>query len=337
MAGEITISTNETDMRSMMIKLMGRGVTLSQTIEGQFVLTLDDILDLINKISQRVQFQNHCKMSDFYAEFGFQDGSKETIPSLDGLKAYRSVNPTICNSGKLSFAFLIDFHSRGIEKQSVDITISGSNKSSSEKSRLSFLDDNFSLGKIEIKIEYTDVTWANDIKNMFEKYCETHIQKLAFREKVAPFLSTRFVPLAVMPFAFVGAIAADMSKAAPSIKEKLGDYLAGISPTDQLAVVNRKLDVLIFRENETRSIWDLLTPFGIMACIITALVLCAVIIRNVPVSAIVLSTESKKVYGRLEKRRGHSNLAAAAAIFLSIIVSVVASNIDRLILKYWGF
>ncbi len=80
MANEITISTNESDMRSMLIKLMGRGMTLAQNVEGQFVLSLDDIRDLINKIAQRVQLQNHCKMSDFYAVFDFEDGSQESVP-----------------------------------------------------------------------------------------------------------------------------------------------------------------------------------------------------------------------------------------------------------------
>lgn len=160
MANEITISRNESDMRSMLIKLMGRGMLISQSVDGQFLLTLEDILDLITKISQRVRLQNHTKMSDFYAEFGFEDGSREAVPSFEALQFYRSVNPSLCNACKLSFAFLIDFESRGVEKQSVDVEITGNRIREGGKSL--FLGDDIIFGKIEIRIEYTDVTWAND-------------------------------------------------------------------------------------------------------------------------------------------------------------------------------
>jgi hypothetical protein len=336
MSSEIIISSNETSLRSMMIKLMGRGLTLSHRVEGQFVLNFNDIIDLINRISQRVNLQNHCKMSDFHAEFSYDDGSKETIPSFEYLEAYRSVNPTLCNSGKLSFAFLIDFNSRGVEKQSIDIIISGNKKTSKYKIE-SYLNDNVLLGNIEIHIEYTDVTWANDIKNLFEKYCQTHVEKLAVRQKLAPFFSTRFLPILSLPLMFLGIFAIEYSKTTVSIKDRLGDYLRDIPVNDFSAIINRKLDVLIYKENDVRSYWDIVTPVTVLTLSLVAIALCAIIIRNIPVSTIVLSEDSRKVYERLEKRRSRSNIVATMGIVVSIGISVVASKIDRAFLSLFGF
>lgn len=334
MANEITISTNESDMRSMLIKLMGRGMLISQSVDGQFLLTLEDILDLITKISQRVRLQNHTKMSDFYAEFGFEDGSREAVPSFEALQFYRSVNPSLCNACKLSFAFLIDFESRGVEKQSVDVEITGNRIREGGKSL--FLGDDIIFGKIEIRIEYTDVTWANDIKNLFEKYCETHVSRFRLRHKMAPLLSVRTLPLLIFPFAMVGALFLEMRSNRERIAEKLGDYLRDLPQSDQMAMILRKLDILIYKENDIKGVSDLVS-FGLIAlAIMAAIILLSMLVRNIPISAIVLSQESKKVYERTEGQRNRANRFFLVGLLASVAISVVSANVDRLITSFFS-
>lgn len=333
MANEITISTNDNDFRSMLIKLMGRGMSMSKSMEGQFVLTLDEITDLVTKISQRVLLQNHCKMTDFHAEFSLSDGSKETVPSFDQLTIYRSINPNICNSCKMSFAFLIDFHSRGVEKQSVDIEIRTKDKGTGDKNDP--LEGGFTFGIANINIEYTDVTWANDIKNLFEKYFEAHLQKYPIRSKIAEFLNIKNSTMIVFPMFVIGLALGSLGDDPKTKKQMIIDKIGEISPDENFTSIHQKLDIIIFKQNDIRSGWDLLFIVILLISIVAGLAILSLMIRNIPKSAIILSPESQKVYDRKEGSRGRLNLYGIGGIILSVITSVVAANIDRLIVTFF--
>jgi hypothetical protein len=58
--------------------------------------------------------------------------------------------------------------------------------------------------------------------------------------------------------------------------------------------------------------------------------------KSIPKSAILLSAESQKVYERSEKSRVRFNMFATGGILVSIVVSVLSANIDRLILRFFG-
>lgn len=336
MTNEITISTSDSDIRSMLIKLMGRGMTLSQTVHGQFTLSLDDVLDLINKIAQRVSLQNHTHMSDFHAEFGFQDGSREGVPSYEDLKRYRSINPTICNSCKISFAFLIDFKGRGVEKQAVDIEITCQENDKKKSSQSIVLFDEIIVGKLDLRIEYTDITWANDIKNLFEKYCDVHVKKFRYRHKIAGFFSVKTLPMLLFPFAFIGAIVADTRNNQERILRKIGARLQELVNADQLDAINRKIDILIMKDNEVKTITDAIPMITILASVLILSALISAIIRNVPISAIIISPEAKKIYEREDRRRKGLNKFFFGGVLLAIIVSLVSANIDRILMKIWA-
>ncbi len=336
MTNEITISTNDSDIRSMLIKLMGRGMTLSQTVHGQFTLSLDDVLDLINKIVQRVSLQNHTRMSDFHAEFGFQDGSRDGVPSYEALKLYRSVNPTICNSCKISFAFLIDFQGRGVEKQALDIEITCQEKEQAKSSQSLILFDEIVVAKLDIRIEYTDITWANDIKNLFEKYCDVHVRRFKYRHKIAGFLNIKTIPMLLFPFAFVGALIAETRTSQERIIKKLGAYLQELNNTDQLNSINKKLDLLILKENDVKTVFDILPSILMITSLVTLSVLISAIIRNVPISAIIISPEAKKIYEREERRRDGLNRFFYGGVLLAVVVSLMSANIDRILMKLWA-
>jgi hypothetical protein len=336
MTNEIIISTDNVDLRQMVIKLMGRGMTVSQDIEGQFVVTLDDVVDLINRISQRVQLQNHCKMSDFFAEFQFRDGSKEKIPSLEAFQIYRSVNSSACTSCHLSFAFLINF-SRGVEKQSIDISLKSPAKEGFLLKISSILneDENY-FGKMSINIEYTDVTWANDIKNLFEKYCDTHLEKYETRIKLINLISVRNLVIFSFPLiATVSAISAGGYDKSLRIKEAVSNYFknSDLRPSDEL--ISRKLDFLIYKMNDTTSVRDLVAAIIVFICIFAFMVLGIKLLRSIPLSAILISPETKKIHDRQEARRSRTNAYAVGGIFLSLLIGIASSNLDRLIIKFF--
>lgn len=334
MPNEITISTNDNDFRSMLIKLMGRGMSISQSIEGQFVLTLDEITDLVNKISQRILWQNHCKMTDFHAEFSLSDGSKETVPSFDQLVYYRSINQNICTSCKMSFAFLIEFNARGAEKQSIDIEIRTQDKIDRENGR-DIIDGDFTFGIAKINIEYTDITWANDIKNLFEKYCETHMQKYPIRSRIAQFLNIRNSSMLLLPLFIIGATLGSIGKDPTETKNIIAERIGELSSAETLTAVHEKLDILIFKLNDIRSGSDLLFILVLMISTIVGLALMALVVRNIPRSAILISPEAKKVYDRREMKRGRWNIYGVSGIIVSIAASVVAANIDRFLINFF--
>ncbi len=90
----------------------------------------------------------------------------------------------------------------------------------------------------------------------------------------------------------------DVGSNREKIVSKLGDYLHGIPSSDQLALVLRKLDVVVYKENDTRSIWDFGAPMVLMICFLAVSALASTLVRNVPVSAILVSSEAKKVHER---------------------------------------
>lgn len=336
MANEIVISTSETQMRSMLIKLMGRGLLLSQAKTGHYKLGLDDLLDLISKIAQRVKYQNHCEMSDFHCSFQFEDGSMETVPSFDHLEKYRSLNSNICTGARFSFAFLIDFHSRGVEKQSIDIEIKNRGAGSTGFFS-SFFDDDFQpgrLGTMSIRIEYTDITWANDIKNLFEKYTEVHIESFAWRASLMKFFGMRGLVLFTFPLLMFVSVWRELVKAnGERIGSSLKLHLSDVDPADQLSVINKKLDFLIYGEHSKILLQEALFPVAVIAAAILSFYLVSMLIKNIPISAMLLSSEADKVYSRIEKARSKVNGLAVSGIVLSIIVSIISANLDRLLIS----
>lgn len=332
MANEITISTNDSDLRSMLIKLMGRGTSMSQSHTGQYELKLTELIDLVSKIAQRVALQNHCKMSDFHGQFEFQDGARESVPSFDSLSAYRTLNSSPCVKVLFSFAFLIDFLGRGIEKQSVTIEITNSGVEDKLGILNLFLRDlkfkDVRFGKLNISIEYTDITWANDIKNLFEQYVNVHLQKYKMREMIAKFLDVKLVMLIAFPLSAL-IVAAMFSSTKESTMALIGGRLDEISALQVIDRIEQKLDIILFGENKDVSAKVMLIPMATMLVVGGMLWTVLSVVKNIPYSVIILSDEAKKVYDRIEGRRSIFNFLAIGGVIVSIVASVLASNIDR--------
>lgn len=331
MANEIIISTSENEFRSMLIKMMGRGSILSQKINGQYIVEYDDILDLINKIAQRVHLQNHCSMSDLLAKFVFSDGSKDSIPSYESLKTYRSVNNGVCISAHISFAFLINLQSRGIEKQTVDIYFKVGADNSSEIKRfiLNQSDITESYGSVEISIEYTDITWANDIKNLFEKYAFVHVKRFDSRISISSFFENRFFYTLALPISMM----IMMFSALPKTDTDKIDNLISNMKLDRLAIlekIDKKIDIIIYKSNTFFSFYDILKPTLLVIFMLVSFFVFVRIIKSIPTSGILLSSESKKIYCRREKSRLRTIALTISGLILSISISVVSSNIDRI-------
>ncbi len=326
----VMIPTTDYELRTMMIKLMGRGLTMSQSRTGHYVLRLSDILDLIYKITQRVRQQNHGDMSDFFAEFEFDDGSLQKVPSYSDLERYRSIAPCICTSARLSFAFLIDFNSGAREKQTVDIEIknAGVLKNGFFKG---FIDDDLDkqFGKIEIRVEYTDVTWAHDIVNLFEKYVEVHFSEMKARRIFISLFGLRSFIMLMLPVSLLGGMLAALTRIKPDdLNASYQQFLqkrieAGSDP------VNAKLDIIALRELSQFNMLELFYPvlFLLLGMIGYYFVLMAA--KNLPYSAIVLSPEAEKVLSRAEGNRSKVNLAALLAAAVSVGVAVFSNSIDR--------
>ncbi|MCI9865715.1 hypothetical protein RHIZ_07135 [Rhizobium skierniewicense] len=326
MANEITISTNESEIRSMMIRLMGRGMTLSQKVEGHFLINYADLEDLINKIMQRVHLQNKNEMTDFYAEFQFTDGARDTVPSYQHFKQYRCLNSKLCNKGKLTFAFLINFGERGAEKQSVDIEFSGMR--SGYPLIFDLIDVDANLGAVKIKIEYTDVTWANDIKNLFEKYCDVHVDQHRKKRILSPIVTLG--ALALFPVAAgISLIFWENASVKSRVDTALHKSLEGIAPTDMMAVIDKKLDILLYGENTAKTFSDAIQPASALLAWMLLFAFIFIWIRNIPSSGIILSDEARKVYDRQEKRRTGSLRYVGLGTVVSIAVAVIANNVDR--------
>eukprot|EP01012_Entosiphon_sulcatum_P035865 TRINITY_DN45602_c0_g1_i1.p1 TRINITY_DN45602_c0_g1~~TRINITY_DN45602_c0_g1_i1.p1 ORF type:complete len:148 (+),score=11.41 TRINITY_DN45602_c0_g1_i1:54-446(+) len=96
-------------------------------------------------------------------------------------------------------AFVINFKNSEMQKQSVDIDFS------CQKENLSFFYAGFysnieeKFGTMRIRIEYTDVTWANDIKNIFKEYSETHICKFPRRKRILEIIESKFSMFMILP------------------------------------------------------------------------------------------------------------------------------------------
>ncbi|MGV2123888.1 hypothetical protein ACQZ4R_12440 [Agrobacterium vitis] len=334
MKNEIVISTNDYDFKSMLFKMMGRGLRLSWSTEGHFLLNEHDIADIISKIEQRVTIQNDCSMTDFYAEFHFEDGSIDRIPNLGLFNSYRCLNNTICFKVKFVFAFLINFKERGIEKQSVDITIQSNKKNSVNIFEKFITNSSNKNGIMNINIEYTDITWANDIKNLFKNYCDVHIEKFPIRKSILRIIEDRMISIALFPIStLVMMITIGNSRDSPEkIQSKLDTYIT--KSAEKFSAIESKINFLIFEKNKI-NLLEIMYPIFILICIIFVFLFIKNIISNIPRSVIILSPEAKKVYTREENQRKRWSTYSVVGIILSIASSLAANHIDRLTMLFF--
>ena len=331
MSTEIVINSDDENFRTLLLKMMGRGLQTSIEKSGHFLLSLEDLQDLVQRIRQRVAIQNQCIISDYYAEFTFQDGSRDKVPSIDNFEQYRSTNSNVCIKAKISMAFIVKFNNRGAEKQTIDIEFSAPDEDSSVFKRVFNANDiEDRIGNSKISIEYTDITWANDIKNLFLEYVNAHFINYPYRIKIARMLNSKTLYSLGFPAILV------LSTIVLSLKEtnnnKYKEIVSRIdnSVIDKIEKINLKLNSIIMKENMPTFLSDIIYPIFIFGILLIICFFCLFLAVNVPRSAILLSVEARKRFDNSEKATKKGDYFAIGAIITAILCSVFANNINAI-------
>jgi hypothetical protein len=177
-ANNVTLSTNTSDIQSLVVRFLGRGLRSVVGEAGAFEITQDDVVDLHRQITQRVTSQNDHRIVDFYCKYIFEGGTEELLPNETAFDTFRYMGRNSCRIVEMNYSLLIRFPGREYEKQQISITLGLNNNRPASLWFLDMFSSTLSeTGVMSMTIEYTDHTWSNDIKNLFQRFCDEKIKK----------------------------------------------------------------------------------------------------------------------------------------------------------------
>lgn len=319
-SGEIVLSSKQPELRELIIKLLGRGLTTSFKIAGEFHLSLEDIEDIVARIGQRVKGQNNCQMSDFHARFIFQDGAEDLIPDEIAFQQFRSLNKTLCSRVEINFAYLIAFSDRAPEKQAVNLEFEAHDYSSDKESET----ESESYGKISI--EYTDVTWANDLKNIFAEFMKEHISQTSIFVKLASSIERSKW---LMPVSMIIALLISMLVVARRdedfVIKKFPDLFSNSDTSINL--IDKKIDILLMRLHIDQPEYFLFLIASIVLGFSLVILTINFQLRKIKYSSIFISSASKMSLDKLKKRKKNSILFILGSFLFAVIASLTASKL----------
>jgi hypothetical protein len=160
---------------------------ITRDIKGTFAFKREDVLDLISLIDQRVRLQNQVVLSTFNISIRYHDGYEQELESLESFKSFRDARQFESCGAACALSYVINFPGRSKpEKQEASFVIQ--NTKAFEEFQRTDVSESFSLfsilnlglketGLVRVNIEYTDISWGNDLENLISQYLFQKITK----------------------------------------------------------------------------------------------------------------------------------------------------------------
>lgn len=294
------------------LSLLGQPRTNERRIEGTFEFKKENIQDIVSLVDQRIKSQNNGHQVSFSADVALSDGSIKKFPSMADLMSYREIRSSSPIGIMMNIIYLIHFPSKPHpEKQEVTIKIVTNINRDEKKLKNSF-------GEIAYEINYTDISWGEDIDHLLEQFITARIKK---ENPLRKFCRTNVLAIALMTglavfglsiFLLTSANAAiqdikivEISKSIAKVKD-VGAKIDFLAKLISSGVINEK--------NEIAAILSILSSIAAVA----AYFLTNQFLRSAPPSFILLTeaAEAEKDYYQKKYNRG------PAAFCLSVIIAI---------------
>lgn len=321
---QITLTTNARDIQSLVVEFLGRGLRSRTGETGAFTLKLDDLTDLHRRITQRVSSQNEFRIVDFYCKFNFTGGSEELLPDEREFLRFRYMGSKACRFVELNYALLVKFPGRDYEKQQITIEVGVNNSVNRRWSIIdAMLGSRPDSGVMSMVVEYTDYSWANDVKNIFEQFIKEKIvtnKPLKWFSQIAWF-GTPVTEL-VAGFAIgIIALAHSLDGAISSVRAQRIELIARSSQT--ISDIDQKINFILASPLETSLWFTLSLPLSI--AVVSA---CFWLVRGAastlrPRSYLILNEAHQKIRDQDDRRMSRKAtiylLGAAGAVVIGIL------------------
>ncbi len=318
----IVLPCSTKDFGSFISSLLGKPQTISNTVQGPFEITKDDVSNVHALLVQRVAQQNEATLTQFTAKLVFTDDSTVLLNSLDDFMAYNEVRPVACIALHLSWIFLVKFNDRQHpEKQQIDLSFMGGGGPSMIDRDIPIVvfrgPDN---GFIAYRISHTARTWGADIDSLLNSHVRTVVDEIPEWRK---WLAKHDEKISLLTFCilFLGSIVAAFTASAFFVakqKETVASILntvpKGLVASEQLKYLLNTVALGTWERFQFTSIAFLLLSLVISISIAVWVNTTA---DNLPPSFLLLTKESEK--------RKKKILAKSNAKFFSFLGSIIVS------------
>jgi hypothetical protein len=257
---QITLPSSPKDLSEFILKLLGTGNTIRRYISGFFLVKLDNLIDLHQKIEHRIAQQNSGHLTSFEAEFSFEDDHSFKVRTVEELKTFNPIRSENCHSAILTWIYLVRFKDRSPERQRITVQLdtdaNGDIDGRTNPAKIAYLSHYRYASPIKIEIEHTEVSFGYDMDHLITSALKKFVtqntsttKKLFERHEIA-------LPTVVIlaTFAFVFSAASSL----------FYSHMNSIAPLDSeldLSAISNKLDFIIAKSQS----YALLYFFGILA------------------------------------------------------------------------
>lgn len=170
----VTISPKE--MASFLLNLIGQRRTIEHNISNRiFNINIEWLHNLNQIIDQRIMSQNQAHIASFQIKIYYDNGRITTLQSIDDFNRFNDINNATSVGVDIKWTYLLQFrHSEKPESQNIRFR-AFSDTSIQSKTRFQMARSYFdpirtSKEELFLAIEYTDITWGEDIYNHMNNY-----------------------------------------------------------------------------------------------------------------------------------------------------------------------
>ena len=175
----VVIPCDPQEFSNFIASLLGKKQSIRRSIDGPFDIDLHHIKNYTFLLEQRIAAQNSGSLASFSATLSLENNTDVTLNSVHDFEGFHPVDNSIVVSLNMNWKFLIRFPDKSIpELQEINVFIATSRglamrRRSDPSPRIDITDASPSAEEVEIRISYTDRTWAIDILNLLTNHART--------------------------------------------------------------------------------------------------------------------------------------------------------------------
>ncbi len=312
-AQSITLPASPKDLSEFILKLLGKGRTISKKINRHFLIDAQGFYVLNNTICQRLA-QNNSALSYFEASFDFSGGHTYKLRSIDDFIKHAFIQAEDCIQAQLEWVFLVEFSGKpSPEKQRILINF----RTHSPKLN--------SYPTIEILIEHTDVTWGYDLLRHIENFI---LARVVPTSNWLDWLSRNEQTMRVWSpglFAILTLTAASLYM--HKVHKEVVNILESIKNLETLARIERKIElVMTYRDFNTFSAAVYFMLFSLIITLALTLLVKKLVETREP-AAILLNDHVKRTYLSAKAAREWSAYVYLIALIGTLCIGVFQNAI----------
>ncbi|WP_426406736.1 hypothetical protein [Bradyrhizobium ganzhouense] len=249
-AGALTIPLESRVLGEFISSLLGQSRSIERSFfDRRFEIDLNWLLNLDHIIAQRLASQNQARLVAFSAKFYFANGKTITIEDHEAFRAFQDLSNELCTGLDFRWNYLIKFPLAKLpEKQEIRFQAFTDSNIEKQKPRdyketKTFVSAGDRDGSLSLTINFTDVTWGEDLYSQMVSYIVAKTEPL-FKPTLwmRKFRVTSLLPLAML--AGMSASFWGLSSASNAYIARAAERLGGLDHL-KLETLNDKVDLLV--------------------------------------------------------------------------------------------